>query len=317
VVRYVTGRVVSFVPTAVAVMLITFCLGYLGPGDPVRIMMGENWQDQATYLRLRHAYGFDRPFAVQFADYAGKVVRGDLGKSLTVRRNQPVAALIRTTLPVSAQLGAAALLISILVGVPLGILAAARQNSWLDNLIVSTFIGLSSIPVFVLIPITLIIFVLNFHWIDASSSWKGLFSKQAILPAAILAIPPTLVIVRQTRMGVVETLSQEYVRTARAKGLGELGVIRGHIVRNSMTPVVTTAGLIFGSLITGSLFIETFFGIPGFGQMAYQALRARDYPLLMGCTLVGATVVMLANLLVDLLYGVMDPRVRLTGGGRT
>jgi ABC-type dipeptide/oligopeptide/nickel transport system permease component len=310
--RYTVGRLLIFIPTAAAVLAITFCLGYFGPGDPVRIMMGEFWQDQATYLRLRQAYGFDRPFLVQFADYTGKVLRGDLGRSLTVRRNQPVIDQIKRTLPISAQLGAAALVLSLLVGVPLGILAAAKQQTWVDSLITGVFVGFSSIPVFVLIPLTLILFVLQLHWVEATASWKGLFDKQAILPAAVLAIGPTLVIVRQMRAGVVDTLSQEYVRTARAKGLPEPQVISGHILRNSLTPVVTSAGLIFGGLLTGSLFIESFFGIPGFGQMAYQALRARDFPLLMGCTLVGALIVMASNLIVDLLYGVMDPRVRLT-----
>ncbi len=315
-IRYTINRLLILIPTAIAVLAMTFVLGLLGPGDPVRIMMGHYWADQETYLRLRHAYGFDRPFVEQFVEYASRVARGDLGMSLTVRRNQPVMQLIARTLPVSAQLGAAALLIMLVVGIPLGILAAANENRWLDNLIVSSFVVASSVPVFVLIPITLIVFVLQFHWIDASTSWEGLFSKQAILPALILAIGPTLVIIRQTRLGVVETLAQEYVRTARSKGLSELRVVRGHIIRNSLTPVLTSAGLIFGYLITGSLFIESFFGIPGFGQMAFLGLKARDYPVLMGTTLVGACIIMASNLVVDLLYGVMDPRVRLTGARR-
>ncbi|MBI3942569.1 MAG: ABC transporter permease [Chloroflexi bacterium] len=307
-IRYVLRRLALFVPTLLVISFITFALGYFGPGDPIRTIMGDNWADEATYQILRHQYGLDRPLMVQYGDFLQGVFRGDFGRSLSGRLT--VGELMTRSLPISMQLGLVAMVFLAVFGIGLGILAAIRQNTWVDYLIiVSTVIGHST-PVFVLAPMLLILFVLKLQLFPTPSGWDGIFSVKVILPAALLAVGPIISVVRQTRASVIEVLSQDYVRTARAKGLpGQLVILR-HILKNSLTPVITLMGFLFAGLITGSIFVESIFSIPGFGQLFYQAIRQYDYPVLMGTTLVSALIIVSANLIVDLLYGFLDPRIR-------
>jgi ABC-type dipeptide/oligopeptide/nickel transport system permease component len=191
----------------------------------------------------------------------------------------------------------------------LGILAAVRQNTRTDYTILSVFLAVHSIPVFVFAPLLMIILALQLHLVPVGIGWKGLFSSNSVIPVLVLATGPTLGIVRLTRAGVIETLTQDYIRTARAIGLNERLVIVRHVLRNALTPVVTSVGITMGYLVVGALFVESIFSIPGFGGLMFDALRSRDYPLLLACTLVSAFVIMLANLFVDVTYGLLDPRV--------
>ncbi len=309
--RYVARRLLLAVPVLLAVIFVTYALAIYGPSDPVATLVGQTEQrgNQELIDRLRHEYGYDRPFPVQYVDYVGKLARGDWGVSLQ-RQGQSVRSLIARAMPVSFQLGLVALVILLSVGIPLGILAAAKQNSLLDRLIVSGAILSDSVPSFVFAPILLVFFVIELGWIDSAVGWDGILSQKIILPAAILALGPMLLIVRQTRFAIIEVLQQDYVRTARAKGLRARSIVWRHVLRNALQPVVTLAGLIAASLVTGAIFIEEIFGIPGLGQLVVLGLRRNDLPLLMGTTIVGAAIVVLANLVVDLLYALLDPRVK-------
>jgi ABC-type dipeptide/oligopeptide/nickel transport system permease component len=314
--RYLARRVAVSVPVMLAVIFITYGMAIYGPGDPVATMVGQTEQrnNQELIARIRHEHGYDRPFVVQYVDYVGKFIRGDWGEGVSLQyQGRSVRSLITKSLPVSFQLGAAALVVLFGIGVPLGILAATKQNSWIDRLIVSFAILADSIPSFVLAPVLLVFFVLKTSLIDSAIGWDGVFSQKIILPAVILALSPMLLIVRQTRFAIIEVLQQEYVRTARAKGLGSSVIVWRHVLKNALQPVITLAGLIAAYLLTGAIFIEQIFGIPGMGQLIVQGLQKNDLPLLMGTTIVGAAIVLISNLAIDLLYAVVDPRIRYSG----
>jgi len=294
-----------------AVIFITYSLAIFGAGDPVATIVGQTEQrgNEELIERLRHRHGYDRPFVVQYVDYVGEFVTGDWGTSFQLQ-NQSVRALIFRTLPVSFQLGLLAILILLFVGIPLGILAAVKQDTWIDRLVISLSVLADSIPSFVLAPVLLVVVVLKAGLIDSAIGWDGMFSQKVILPAVILALGPMLLIVRQTRFAVIEVLQQDYIRTARAKGLHGRTVVWTHVLRNAVQPVVTVSGIIAAYLVTGSIFIEQIFGIPGFGQLVVTGLRRNDLPLLMGTTIVGAIIVLTSNLVIDLMYALLDPRVK-------
>jgi ABC-type dipeptide/oligopeptide/nickel transport system permease component len=311
--RYVGRRLLLSIPILLAVIFITYGLAIFGPGDPVATLVGQTEQrnNQELIARLRHEYGYDRPFVVQYIDYVTNLVEGDWGTSVSVQfQGRSVRSLIMKTLPVSFQLGLVALAILFGVGIPLGVLAAVRQNSWADRLIVSVAILADSVPSFVLAPVLLVFFVLKVNLIDSAIGWDGPFSQKVILPAVILALSPMLLIVRQTRFAIIEVLQQDYVRTARAKGLSARLIVWRHVLKNAMQPVVTLAGIIAAYLVTGAIFIEEIFGIPGMGQLIVQGLRRNDLPVLMGTTIVGAVIVLISNLVIDVLYALLDPRIR-------
>jgi len=297
-------------PTMALIILITFTLGYFAPGDPIRLIFGEDHpQNEEIIQRLRHQYGLDRPYVVQLGDYALKMLHGDFGKSISLNRG--VGETMWHALPVSAQIAGAALVLIIVVGIPLGILAAVRQNSGWDYGILFGAIAFNSTPAFVLAPLLMILLILDLHLLPSTVGWDGLFSYKAILPVFTLAIGYMLGVIRYTRASVLEVLSQDYVRTARAKGLPQRLVVARHIFKNSMTPVLTALGLSVPGLITSSIFLENIFAIPGFGKLTIDSQTGHDYPLIIGTTTVAAFLVIVSNLIVDLLYGVLDPRVRV------
>ena len=306
---YAFRRVLTSIPVLAIVLLATFTLGYFGPGDPLVFLAGEDHQiDPEILERLRKIHGLDRPYIVQFGDYTWSLLRGDWGESITNKR--PVFRQMRLGFNVSAQMGLAATVVLVVVGIPLGALAAVKQNTWIDYWIVSFSISVRSIPVFVLAPMLMIVLVLWLGVMPTPVGWSGIFHHKAILPVLLIVAGPLLVVVRQTRAGVLEVMGQNYVRTARAKGLHEQRVIRRHVMKNALTPVLTSMGLILSGLITGALFVELIFAVPGFAGLAIFALQSRDYPLIMGTTIVGAAIIIVANLLVDIGYGFLDPRVR-------
>jgi ABC-type dipeptide/oligopeptide/nickel transport system permease component len=311
--RYAARRLLLTIPVLLAVIFITYGLALYGAGDPVRTLVGqtESRGDEELIERIRERYGYDRPFVVQYADYVFKFATGEWGTSFQLQ-DQSIRHLILRALPVSFQLGFVAVAMLLLIGIPLGILAAVRRDSWLDRLIVSSAVLADSIPGFVMAPVVLVFLVLKLGIVDSAIGWDGIFSTKVLLPAFVLALGPMLVIVRQTRYAVSEVLHQDYVRTARAKGLKNSAVIWRHVLKNALQPVMTLSGMIAASLVTGSIFIERIFGIPGFGYLVVTALQRNDLPLLMGTTIVAAVIVLLANLIVDLLYAILDPRIRYT-----
>lgn len=309
-IRYVVMRLLYFIPTLLAITLLVFTLGYYGPGDPVRILMGERWQNEEEYLRIKHALGLDRPFLVQYGDFLGDLARGDLGSSL-VQKQRTINQLVKDKLPISLQLGLVASIALVAVGVTFGVIAAYKQNTWIDYVCVSIAIFLHAVPPYAMAPVLLTIFVLKLKWLPVGYGWHGILNVGLIIPIFLLMAGPLANLLRQTRAGILEVLGQEYVRTARAKGLGERAVLLKHVLKNGLTPALTTMGLVFSQLLIGSVFVEEIFGVPGFGNLIVSSVRTRDYPVLIATTTIAAVMIMVVNLITDLLYGVLDPRARL------
>ena len=290
------------------VSFVTFALGRFGPGDPVQVLMGQ-YSNPEVVQRIREQRGLDDHIFAQYLRYVRDIFRGDFGDSYKYR-GRSVAELIKKKIGVSAQLASAALIISVGLGIPLGLFAALRQGTWVDTATVAATLFGQSMPVFLTAPGLLIIFALKLDVLP-SHGWGGFFDTQIILPAAVMGIPGVAIITRLTRASTLEVVTQDYVRTARAKGLPEGMVRRRHILRNAMIPVVTTLGFSLAGLASGTVIVEGFFGIPGVGSLAIESLFARDYPIIMALTMIGTTLFVLANLLVDLAYPFLDPRIRL------
>jgi ABC-type dipeptide/oligopeptide/nickel transport system permease component len=263
--------------------------------------------DKAVQDALRKELGLDKPFHEQFINYVVKLGQGNLG--ISIRERRPVINMVRVRLPISMQLGLMATALAALIGIPLGVLAALRHNRWTDTSIVGTAVFINAVPVFVSGPLLLVFFVLVLAIMDVPFGWKGPFDKQIALPLILMTMAPLPALVRQTRAGVLEVMGEDYIRTARAKGLTERMIVLRHMLRPVMIPVVTTLGFIMIGLVNGALFVETIFNIPGFGQLTYQGLTQVDYPVIMATVLIGTVIVMVGNLLVDLAYPLLDPRI--------
>ena len=304
---YVVRRLIWAPILLLAVTFITFTLTRFGPGDPVQILMGQHNNPEAVE-RIRQQQGLDKPLLVQYGIYIKDVFRGDLGESYKYR-GRDVSELLPRRMWVSAQLGIAAMLISLGLGIPIGFFTALKQGTWVDTLTVSITLLLMSVPVFLTAPGLLIIFAL---WLDLlpTHGWGGFFDTQIILPAVVLGVPGIAALTRLTRATTLEVIGQDYVRTARAKGLEEYVVRYRHILRNALIPIFTLVGLSMATLVSGSFIIEFYFGIPGMGLLAIESIFARDYPVIMALVLVIATGFVLANLVVDIGYRFIDPRIR-------
>lgn len=313
--RYVIRRISAMVPLVLIVTAFVFLLGQYGAEDlamTVTLRAHEGEFDQETYDYLRQEMGLDKPPLIRFANFIYDAIRGDFGISYVLPGNPRIDRMIAASLPVSLQLGLAAMVILIVVGIPLGVLAAVARNNILDYSIVTGTTIISSTPPFVLAPIALYLLVAELKILPSVGfGWHGLFSREIILPAACLAAGPLLGVVRYTRASVVEVLAQEYVRAARARGLNEWLVVSRHVVKNAMTPVLTWLGIATARLLSGVIFIEVVFGLRGFGQVAIQAFQGGDVQTVAATTFITAMIVVLVNLIVDLLYGVLDPRVHL------
>ncbi len=312
---YVIRRIVLMMPLLFFVSAFVFFLGQYGAADlamELTLRINDNSFDAELYESLRAELGTDQPIFVQYFGFIRNALRGDFGKSYVLPGTPDIARLIASTLPISLPLGLAALLVLMVVAVPVGVITAIWHNSWLDHIIVSASTVLSSFPPFALAPIVLVVLVAKLRIIPTTGfGWHGIFSRETLLPASVLAAGPFLGIVRFTRASVIDVLSQEYIRAARARGLSEIAMVVRHVVKNSMTPVLTVLGVTTGFLLSGSIFVESVFGIKGFGYVAVTAFQAGDIRTVAATTLVSATIVMFMSLLVDLLYGVLDPRVRL------
>ena len=289
------------------VTLITFLLGSYGPGDPVELLQGQ-YNNPEVVERIREQRGLDRNIFVQYVVYVKNAVTGDLGESFKYR-DRTVKELISKRIWGSAQLGIAASLVSILVGIPLGVYVALKQGTWIDITIVSITLFFMSLPVFITAPFLLIFFGL---WLAILpiQGWGGFFDTRIIMPALVLGIPGIAILTRLTRASTLDVLSQDYVRTARAKGLGELVVRSRHILRNALIPIFTVIGLSLATLVEGSFIAEGYFGIAGIGSLAIEAFFSRDYPIITALVLIIASAFVIANLIVDIGYHFLDPRIR-------
>ena len=309
---YIMMRIVRWVTGLFIVLFVTYAMMFYGGGDPIKQMFMDQDMDTLSpeaMQVLRDRHGLDEPFLQQFTHYLERLAHGDLGES--IRENRPVSEMIRARLPISLQLGFAATFVATVLGVPLGVLAALYHNRWPDTAIVGVLTLFRSVPVFVTGPLLLLLFVVGLNIMDVPFGWKGLYHPQTILPVFVTAMGPMPIFMRQSRAAVLEIMSEDYIRTARAKGLSPRRIAAQHMLRPALTPVVTTIGLVMTTLINGAIFVELVFNIPGLGNLTLQGLQDVDYPIIIGTVLVGAVLVMIANLLVDLVYPLLDPRVTL------
>lgn len=308
---YIARRLVWLPFILLVVSFVTFVLGRYGPGDPVEVLMGQ-YSNPETVQRIRDQRGLNDPILVQYGRYLWAVGHGDFGESFKYR-GRSVRDLLKKRMWVSAQLNIAALAISVSLGIPIGLFAALKQGSWLDTSAVAfTLLG-QSFPVFLTAPALLLIFALKLDLLP-THGWGGILDYRIILPAVVIGVPGVALFTRLTRASTLEVVTQDYIRTARAKGLTEFTVRRRHILRNALIPVVTMLGFSLAGLATTSFIVERFFGIPGVGNLLIEAVFARDLPIISAFVLVGTTLFVLANLVVDLVYPFMDPRIRLGGG---
>jgi len=291
----------------IIVSFITFALGYYGPADPIAALLGQHY-DPEIAAQLAHEYGFDQPFVVQYVKYLERITHLDFGESIKYR-NQPVLRLLGPRLLITIQLNAVSSFIGVAIGISLGVFAALKRGTPTDRIVVFGVVFGKAVPVFVAGPILLFLFARTIPVLPAGG-WDGIFSRSAILPVLLLSIGPMAIFARQTRAGMLEVMGQDYIRTARAKGMREMGVVIAHALRNAFIPLLTILGFLLGSLVEGTFLTETIFGIPGMGQFAFEALGGRDYPVIITVTLLVAIAYALGNLWVDLLYGFVDPRIR-------
>ncbi len=292
------------IPVIWGVSTLVFLFLYLIPGDPIEIMLGETAQ-AADKALLRHELGLDRPVHLRYLDFLGGLVRGDLGSSFYFK--QKVLSTILERYPATLELALAAMVVAILIAVPLGIISAIKQYSLIDN--TSMFLALVgvSMPNFWLGPLLILIFSLHLNLLPVSGR-EGLASL--ILPAITLGTALAAILSRMTRASMLEVIREEYITTARAKGLKEKVVILRHALRNALIPIITIIGLQSGALLSGAIITETIFSWPGIGRLLIQAIETRDYPLVQGCILVISFSYVLVNLLTDILYAYVDPRIR-------
>ncbi|MCI0526056.1 MAG: ABC transporter permease [Nitrospira sp.] len=301
---YIAQRLLWIIPVILGVSTLVFFFIHLIPGDPVELMLGES-AEPADKQALREELGFNKPILHQYLQFLGGLFRGDLGRSLHTQK--PVLQSIFLRFPATLQLTFAALLIAVSIAIPMGVVAATRQYSFLDNS--SMFLALFgvSMPNFWLGPMLIILFSINLGWLPVSGKggWDHL-----VLPAITLGTSMAAILTRMTRSSVLEIIHEDYVRTARAKGLRERTVIFKHALRNALIPVITLVGLQFGALLSGAVITETIFAWPGIGRLTIEAINKRDYPLVQGCVLAISFSYVLVNLLTDMVYSVIDPRIR-------
>jgi ABC-type dipeptide/oligopeptide/nickel transport system permease component len=306
--RYVVSRFLGLALVLLAAIVVTFGALQLVPGDPIVVLLGDQSGDPALEARLRAAYGLDRPVHEQFGRHLAGIFRGDFGLSFRFAET-PVIEVVGESLAVTPVLALAALAVSMPVGIGLGTFAARRKGTLGDNLCMLALLVGISVPNFALASFLVYVFAVRGGLLPVAG-WGT--PAQAILPLAVLAIPPAVYIGRLTRTYMLEVLSQDYIRTARAKGLRENLVVYRHALRNAFVPLLTSIGILFGGLLSGTFVVETLFNVPGLGRLAIQSIFARDYPVVMAIVLLYTLFYAGINLLVDLAYGAIDPRIRLS-----
>jgi peptide/nickel transport system permease protein len=304
VIRFVLRRILLTIPVVFGVATLVFSLIHLVPGDPVQAMLGES-ASPADVAELRTKLGFDRPLYVQYGSFLAGAARGDLGSSL--RTSQPVTTAIAERMPATFELAFAAMLVAVLIAIPLGIVAAVRAGTTVDFAATSLALLGVSMPNFWLGPLLAIVFSVSLGWLPVSG--RGTLAH-LVLPAITLGAPLAAVLARMTRASVIEELRELYVLAARARGVSRTRAVLKHAFRNSLIPIVTVLGLQLGAVLTGAVITETIFAWPGVGRLLIQSISFRDYPLVQGCILLIAFTYVSMNLLTDLVYGLLDPRIR-------
>jgi dipeptide transport system permease protein len=331
--RFLLSRITLVIPTFIGMTLLAFFLIRIVPGDPIETMAGERGIDAARHAALLKEYGLDRPVLVQYGIYIGRVLHGDLGKSMITQ--EPVAREFFTLFPATIELAVCAILFALIIGIPAGMIAAVRRNSVFDHGVMGVSLTGYSMPIFWWGLLLILLFSVQLGWTPVSgriavlydvppvtgfllidslmSDDKGAFKSalsHLILPMIVLGTNPLAIIARMTRSAMLEVLGEDYIRTARAKGLSNIRVIALHAFRNALIPVITVIGLQVGVLFTGAILTETIFSWPGVGKWLIEAINRRDYPVLQGGLLMLGVVVMMVNLIVDVTYGIINPRIR-------
>jgi ABC-type dipeptide/oligopeptide/nickel transport system permease component len=302
--HFLFRRVLLTIPVLLGVATLVFSLIHLVPGDPVQAMLGDSATAQDV-AELRGRLGLDRPLYVQYGAFMAGLARGNLGTSL--RTNQPVAGAILERLPATFELAAAAMIFAVLVAIPLGIIAAANAGTGIDFAATTLALVGISMPNFWLGPLLAIVFSVSLGWLPVSGRGTP---ANLVLPAITLGAPLAAVLARMTRASVIEELRELYVTAARARGVSRARAVLKHAFRNSLIPIVTVLGLQMGAVLTGAVITETIFAWPGVGRLLIQSISFRDYPLVQGCILLIAVTYVAMNLLTDLVYGLLDPRIR-------
>ena len=306
---YITRRLLWLPALLLMVSAVTFVLGTYGPGDPVRVILGTKY-DEETADRLRSSLGLDRPVIVQYADYISGAIRGDFGESLRYR-GRSVGSLLASKMWVSFQVNLAAMVVSLSIGLPLGFFIAHKQGTWVDPAAVSLTLILMSIPIMVSIPIVLWGLCLKLSLVPCSG-WGGFFDLRIIVPAITMGIPGVAGLARLMRASTLDVFGQDFIRTARGKGLSERYIDVRHVLRNAIIPVVTILSFSLAGMLTTGFITERLLGIPGVGDFAIQAIFNRDYPVIMAFTLILSSAFVVANLLADIAHSLIDPRIRLS-----
>ena len=331
--KYLLSRLLTFLPTFIGVTLISFAFIRVLPGDPIIVMAGERGMSDERYAELVQEMGFDRPVLVQYWEYLGGVIQGDLGNSFVTKR--PVWDEFFALFPATLELSICAMILAILIGLPAGVIAAVNRGKFFDRALMSTALIGYSMPIFWWALLLIIVFSGNLQWTPVSgridliyyfddvtgfmlidsllSGQKGAFTsavRHLILPTIVLATVPLAVIARQTRSAMLEVLSEDYIRTAKAKGLRPARINGLHAMRNALIPVITVIGLSVGTLLAGAILTETIFSWPGIGKWMVDSIFRRDYPVVQGGLLLIALMVMIVNLTVDVLYGFINPKIR-------
>jgi dipeptide transport system permease protein len=331
--RFILGRLAVLIPTFIGVTIIAFAFIRVLPGDPVQAMAGERVVSPERHAQLMEQLGFDRPYVIQYLDYLGGIVTGDLGQSVSTKK--PVLGEFLARFPATLELSFCAITLAVLLGIPAGIFAAVKRGSFFDQSVMSVALVGYSMPIFWWGLLLIILFSGALGWTPVSGRISFLYSvpsvtgfmlidslltgkpeafrsavSHLILPTIVLATVPLAVIARQTRSAMLEVLGEDYVRTARAKGLPPKRVVGLHALRNALIPVITTIGLQVGVLMAGAILTETIFSWPGIGKWMVDSVSKRDYPVIQSGLLIIAAIIMLVNLTVDLLYGLVNPRIR-------
>ena len=304
-VRFLLRRLLLTIPVLLGVATLVFSLIHLVPGDPAQAMLGDGASPR-DIAELRTNLGLDRPLPSQYAAFLRGAITGDLGTSF--RTGQPVTLMIAERMPATAELALAAMLVAVVLAIPLGIVAAVWKNTVADHAAMTFSLAGISIPNFWLGPLLAIVFAVELGWLPVSG--RGTLAH-LVLPAVSLGLALSALLARMTRASLLEELGELYVRAARARGVSPTAAVLGHAMRNSLIPLVTIVALQFGAVLTGAVITETIFAWPGIGRLLIQSIGFRDYPMVQGCILLIAVTYVTVNLITDVIYGVLDPRIRL------
>lgn len=303
---YIARRLLWLPVLLFATSIVTFTLVRFGPGDPAEIILGARYDEQAAQ-NIRRQLGLDKPFGVQYATYMWGVLRGDFGESYRYR-GRPVSELLFPKMWVSFQVNAAAMIVSLAIGLPLGFYIAHKQGSWQDPVAVTIALILMSIPVMISIPLALWGLCLKLQWVPCSG-WGGFWDLRIIVPALTLGIPGVAGLARFMRASTLDVLGQDFIRTAKAKGLTQFAVDSRHVLKNAMIPIVTLLSFALAGMFVTSFIVEFILGIPGVGNFTIDSVFNRDYPIIMAMGIIGSAAFVIANLLADITYAFIDPRI--------